>query len=167
MACGWMGFEKSINGQRRFQGIAWFCHTPYTIRSQRTVLYVIDSKYKNTVLRVHHMQHIQQVTVHKLQTHKNETGKFNYNLHNQTNKTTAIMDYEGQKLCENLFYWIIIIFGSIGWVYGYMEQDFSYVFYAWVVGMVISLILCVPDWPWFNKHPIKWLEAVPDRRIKQ
>lgn len=51
------------------------------------------------------------------------------------------MDYEGQKLCENLFYWIIIIFGAIGWVYGYIEQDFVYVFYAWSVGMVISLIV--------------------------
>jgi signal peptidase complex subunit 1 len=51
------------------------------------------------------------------------------------------MDYEGQKLCENLFYWIIIIFGAIGWVYGYFEQDFVYVFYAWSVGMVISLVV--------------------------
>ena len=53
------------------------------------------------------------------------------------------MDYEGQKLCENLFYWIIIIFGAIGWVYGYIEQDFVYVFYAWSVGMVISLIVSI------------------------
>jgi signal peptidase complex subunit 1 len=74
------------------------------------------------------------------------------------------MDYEGQKLCENLFYWIIIIFGAIGWVYGYMEQDFVHVFYAWGVGMILSIIICVPDWPWFNKHPIKWLDSVPDRR---
>jgi signal peptidase complex subunit 1 len=74
------------------------------------------------------------------------------------------MDYEGQKLCENLFYWMIIIFGAVGWVYGYIEQDFVYVFYAWGVGMILSIIICVPDWPWFNRHPVKWLESVPDRR---
>ena len=51
------------------------------------------------------------------------------------------MDYEGQKLCENLFYYIILIFGAIGWVYGYIEQDFVYVFYAWSVGMVISVVV--------------------------
>jgi len=58
-------------------------------------------------------------------------------------KYKSTMDYEGQKLCENLFYWIIIIFGAIGWVYGYMEQDFVHVFYAWSVGMVISVIVSV------------------------
>mmetsp|Transcript_13403 Transcript_13403/g.20119 ORF Transcript_13403/g.20119 Transcript_13403/m.20119 type:complete len:92 (-) Transcript_13403:328-603(-) len=74
------------------------------------------------------------------------------------------MDYEGQKLCENLFYWMIILFGAVGWVYGYIEQDFVYVFYAWGVGMILSIIICVPDWPWFNRHPVKWLDSVPDRR---
>lgn len=24
--------------------------------------------------------------------------------------------------------------------------------------------LCVPDWPFYNRHPIKWLDSVPDRR---
>ena len=51
------------------------------------------------------------------------------------------MDYEGQKLCENLFYYIILIFGGIGWVYGYIHQDFVYVFYAWSVGVVISVVV--------------------------
>ena len=73
------------------------------------------------------------------------------------------MDYQGQKLSENLFYYIIILFGSIGWIYGYFLQDFTYVFYSWSVGVVISVVLCVPDWPIFNKHPIKWLENIPDR----
>jgi len=27
----------------------------------------------------------------------------------------------------------------------------------------ISLVLCVPDWPIYNRHPIKWLESIPDR----
>jgi len=51
------------------------------------------------------------------------------------------MDYKGQELSENLFFWIIIIFGAVGWVYGYLQQDFTYVFYAWCVGMVISIVV--------------------------
>ena len=73
------------------------------------------------------------------------------------------MDYQGQKLSENLFYYIILLFGSVGWIYGYILQDFTYVFYSWSVGVGISLVLCVPDWPIYNKHPIKWLECIPDR----
>mmetsp|Transcript_17642 Transcript_17642/g.17078 ORF Transcript_17642/g.17078 Transcript_17642/m.17078 type:complete len:84 (+) Transcript_17642:124-375(+) len=76
------------------------------------------------------------------------------------------MDYEGQKLSENLFCYIIIAFGAVGWVIGYFHQDFTYVFYLWSVGMVISVVLCVPDWPFFNRHPVQWLDSVPDRRNK-
>ena len=55
------------------------------------------------------------------------------------------MDYKGQELSENLFFWIIIIFGAIGWIYGYLQQDFTYVFYAWCVGMVLSIVVCFND----------------------
>jgi signal peptidase complex subunit 1 len=51
------------------------------------------------------------------------------------------MDYKGQELSENLFFWIIIVFGAIGWIYGYVHQDFTYVFYAWCVGMIISIVV--------------------------
>ena len=104
------------------------------------------------------------------------------------------MDYEGQRLAELLFYWIILSFGAVGWIIGYFQQDFFIVFKAWLVGVVISVVvsplehlrprkdesngtshnftpflffqLCVPDWPFYNKHPIKWLDSVPDRRQK-
>jgi len=51
------------------------------------------------------------------------------------------MDYEGQKLAEQLFYWIILSFGAVGWVIGYIQQDFAVVFYAWLVGVVLSVIV--------------------------
>ena len=102
------------------------------------------------------------------------------------------MDYEGQKLAELIFYILILTFGCIGWVIGYVQEDFTVVFQAWLAGVVISVIvsyatrkvllpffivltsshfcifilqqLCVPDWPFYNRNPIKWLESVPDRR---
>mmetsp|Transcript_22066 Transcript_22066/g.29093 ORF Transcript_22066/g.29093 Transcript_22066/m.29093 type:complete len:83 (-) Transcript_22066:421-669(-) len=76
------------------------------------------------------------------------------------------MDYEGQKLSELLFYWIILAFGGVGWIIGYFQQDFTPTFYSWSVGVVLSCIICVPDWPFFNRHPVKWLDSVPDRRSK-
>lgn len=51
------------------------------------------------------------------------------------------MDYEGQKLAEILFYWIILAFGAVGWVIGYIQQDFVVVFYAWLVGVTLSVIV--------------------------
>jgi len=74
------------------------------------------------------------------------------------------MDYQGQRLAELMFYWIILSFGAVGWIIGYFQQDFMVVFKFWLVGVAISVVLCVPDWPFFNKHPVQWLESVPDRR---
>jgi membrane protein CcdC involved in cytochrome C biogenesis len=51
------------------------------------------------------------------------------------------MDYEGQRLAELIFYWIILTFGSVGWVIGYFQQDFTVVFQAWLVGVVLSVIV--------------------------
>mmetsp|Transcript_11702 Transcript_11702/g.22431 ORF Transcript_11702/g.22431 Transcript_11702/m.22431 type:complete len:82 (+) Transcript_11702:119-364(+) len=71
------------------------------------------------------------------------------------------MDFEGQKLAEIIFHILIISFGAVGWVIGYFQQDFTVVFQAWLVGLVLSVIICVPDWPFYNRHPVKWLESVP------
>mmetsp|Transcript_29346 Transcript_29346/g.33770 ORF Transcript_29346/g.33770 Transcript_29346/m.33770 type:complete len:80 (+) Transcript_29346:153-392(+) len=77
------------------------------------------------------------------------------------------MDYKGQYLSELLFYWIILAFGAVGWVIGYIKQDFSFVFYPWLAGVLIACVLCVPDWPYFNRNPVDWLSSVPDRRSKK
>jgi Microsomal signal peptidase 12 kDa subunit (SPC12) len=139
------------------------------------------------------------------------------------------MDYKGQQLSELIFYWIILLFGGVGWVLGYIRQEFWIVFQFWLVGVAISLVvsfcgcdaivldqgydnkpmfwmaqqqpnkkqkrcnnvslfpsyyltqeccysrlpcsllffslqLCVPDWPFYNRNPIQWLDTVPNRR---
>lgn len=51
------------------------------------------------------------------------------------------MDYQGQKLAELIFHWIILSCGAIGWIIGYFQQDFTVVFQAWLVGVVISVIV--------------------------
>ena len=51
------------------------------------------------------------------------------------------MDYEGQKLSELLFYWIIIAFGAVGWVIGYFQESFVIVFQCWLVGVIISVLV--------------------------
>jgi len=68
-------------------------------------------------------------------------------------------DYDGQRLAELLYYWIIICFGAAGWVWGYIEKNFKYTFYCWAVGVGISVLLCVPDWPIYNRHTVEWRES--------
>jgi signal peptidase complex subunit 1 len=35
--------------------------------------------------------------------------------------------------------------------------------YGWFCGLVLALLLCIPDWPMYNKNPVRWLGAIPDR----
>jgi hypothetical protein len=51
------------------------------------------------------------------------------------------MDYEGQRLAELLFQWIICSFGAVGWVIGYINQNFYHTFFVWLVGVIISVIV--------------------------
>ena len=54
------------------------------------------------------------------------------------------MDFQGQRLAELFFYWIILSFGSVGWVIGYFQQDFTIVFQSWLVGVLLSVVVGRP-----------------------
>ena len=71
------------------------------------------------------------------------------------------MDYKGQALSEKLFYYILISVSSIGWVYGYFAQSFLVTFYVWAGALAFCIVLCVPDWPIYNRNPVKWLDEIP------
>ena len=51
------------------------------------------------------------------------------------------MDYEGQKLSENIFYILILGFGIVGWIIGYIHQDFFICVKSWFIGLVLSIIV--------------------------
>jgi len=70
------------------------------------------------------------------------------------------MDYRGQKLSEYIYSILTILFGAIAWLIGYYKQDFSIAFHGWAVGLIISLLLCIPDWPMFNRNAVVWLEEI-------
>ncbi len=46
----------------------------------------------------------------------------------------------------------ILCFGLVGWAAGYLYQQFLYVVYGVAAGLAVSLLLCIPDWPWFNRY---------------
>jgi hypothetical protein len=52
-----------------------------------------------------------------------------------------MVDYEGQRLSELIFHVLIITCGSIGWVIGYIQQDFTVCVQAWLVGVILSVIV--------------------------
>ena len=52
-----------------------------------------------------------------------------------------------------------MIFGLVGFVAGYIRGEFQITFLFLATGGGISAVVCLPDWPWWNRHPLKWLDA--------
>ncbi|GBF93787.1 signal peptidase complex subunit 1-like [Raphidocelis subcapitata] len=67
------------------------------------------------------------------------------------------MDYEGQKQSEALITRLLVLFAAIGFLGGYAVGSFSLMVAVNAAGLAITLLLVVPDWPWFNRNPLSWL----------
>jgi len=42
---------------------------------------------------------------------------------------------------------------------GFYYEDFMYAVYGWGVGTALALIVCIPEWPFFNSNPIPLLSS--------
>lgn len=67
-----------------------------------------------------------------------------------------MVDYKGQKHAEWTMYIVLALFSTPGWIYGYTQDDFKPAFYFWAVGAAVMAVLVLPNWPFWNRNPIKW-----------
>ncbi|KAH8768059.1 microsomal signal peptidase 12 kDa subunit-domain-containing protein [Hyaloscypha finlandica] len=67
------------------------------------------------------------------------------------------IDFEGQKLAELLATAVLATVGAISFIVGFFLQDIKLSLYIGLGGTALSLLLIVPPWPFFNRHPVKWL----------
>lgn len=72
------------------------------------------------------------------------------------------MDFIGQKMAERLFQIIIIFFGVIGFIAGYIMQQFSMTIYSVLFGVLISAFLTLPPWSVYRNNPVQWQTATVD-----
>ncbi|XP_075403617.1 signal peptidase complex subunit 1 [Tenrec ecaudatus] len=86
------------------------------------------------------------------------------------------MDYRGQKLAEQMFQGIILFSAIVGFVYGYVAEQFGWTVYIVMAGFAFSCLLTLPPWPIYRRHPLKWLPVQDsgtedkkpgDRKIKR
>ncbi|XP_068107976.1 signal peptidase complex subunit 1 [Hyperolius riggenbachi] len=80
------------------------------------------------------------------------------------------MDYKGQKLAEQIFQGIIIFSAIIGFIYGYIIEQFGWTVYIVIAGFGVSCLLTLPPWPMYRRNPLKWLpslECATDEKKQQ
>jgi signal peptidase complex subunit 1 len=67
------------------------------------------------------------------------------------------MDFEGQRAAERLQTHMLFYFAAAAFLLGYLTGNFQLMVLLYAAGGVLALVLVVPDWPMFNKHPLQWL----------
>merc|ERR1712062_513442 len=92
------------------------------------------------------------------------------------------MDFKGQEQAENWSRIVVMLFGAVGLIYGWMIQEFSQTIYILAAGLALAALvslfvflatftksesimvlshmqLTVPPWSFFRKKPLKWQKA--------
>mmetsp|Transcript_13718 Transcript_13718/g.15627 ORF Transcript_13718/g.15627 Transcript_13718/m.15627 type:complete len:87 (-) Transcript_13718:338-598(-) len=80
-------------------------------------------------------------------------------------------DFKGQKLCETIYQRVLLFFSLIGFLIGFLFEDFGYTVKILGFGLAIATVLCVPDWGMYNQNPIDWVgrkkpQTVQTRKAK-
>ncbi|XP_076911781.1 signal peptidase complex subunit 1-like [Bidens hawaiensis] len=68
------------------------------------------------------------------------------------------MDWQGQKVAEQLMQIMLVIFAVAAFITGYVVGSFELMIYVYAGGVVLTVLTTIPNWPFFNRHPLKWLD---------
>lgn len=68
------------------------------------------------------------------------------------------MDWQGQKLAEQLMQILLVGFAVVAFATGYALGSFQIMLLVFASGVVITTLITVPNWPLFNRHPLNWLD---------
>jgi len=69
------------------------------------------------------------------------------------------MDWQGQKLSEMLMQIMLLVSAVGAFVAGYAMSSFKNMLIIYAASVAITLLTTVPDWPFFNRHPLQWLDS--------
>ncbi|KAJ5414592.1 hypothetical protein N7509_001219 [Penicillium cosmopolitanum] len=69
------------------------------------------------------------------------------------------IDFHGQRLAEILSTALLVIFGAISFIVGYIYKDIHLTLWIGLGGTIFTGFVVIPAWPWFNRNPEKWLAS--------
>ncbi|PIN16339.1 Signal peptidase subunit [Handroanthus impetiginosus] len=68
------------------------------------------------------------------------------------------MDWQGQKLAEQLMQLMLVSFAVVAFTVGYVLGSFQSMLVIYAAGVVLTSLITIPNWPLFNRHPLNWLD---------
>ncbi|KDQ49750.1 hypothetical protein JAAARDRAFT_200582 [Jaapia argillacea MUCL 33604] len=67
------------------------------------------------------------------------------------------IDFEGQKLVENITKIALTVICIVSFVLGFGLQSLKVTFGALSLGSLVVFLVVVPQWPAYTRHPVQWL----------
>ncbi|KAK2785028.1 hypothetical protein FQN52_008750 [Onygenales sp. PD_12] len=71
----------------------------------------------------------------------------------------AQIDFHGQHIAEILCTVLISVSAIIAFLAGYINQDVHLTLWIGLAGTLLTVLVVVPPWPVYNRHPEPWLIA--------
>ncbi|KAL6526642.1 hypothetical protein OROGR_015732 [Orobanche gracilis] len=68
------------------------------------------------------------------------------------------MDWQGQKLAEQMMQLMLVFFAIAAFITGYVLGSFQTMLLIYAAGVVLTSLTTIPDWPFFNRHPLHWVD---------
>ncbi|KAI0710810.1 microsomal signal peptidase subunit [Earliella scabrosa] len=69
------------------------------------------------------------------------------------------IDFEGQKLVEQISRNTLIVASIVSFIAGFAAQSLQVLFGVFAVFVVLLSAAVIPPWPMFRRHPVQWLPA--------
>lgn len=96
-----------------------------------------------------------------------QLSKLDDRLQRPGNQQAASMDFKGQKLAEQLTLYLLVATAVVSFCSGYLLQDFGLFVKAYFAGTAVTLLAVVPDWPFYNRNGLLWLDPATRRSSKK
>jgi len=77
------------------------------------------------------------------------------------------MEIKGQRVAELLYQVIIVASAAVGFVYGAIVRSFIWCFYGWAFGTAVACLLCIPEWPIYQRDKLVFLDPKELERREQ
>ena len=69
-----------------------------------------------------------------------------------------MVDFEGQKFVETFTVSVVSSTSFIGFALGYLLQDYNLMRNLIFAGILASVVVTLPSWPFLKRNPIEWRE---------
>ncbi|KNA24674.1 hypothetical protein SOVF_013600 [Spinacia oleracea] len=69
------------------------------------------------------------------------------------------MDWQGQKVAEQWMQIFLLVSAAVAFVTGYVIGSFQLMVLIYAGGVVLTALIIIPNWPWYNRHPLNWLDS--------